>query len=297
MNQLDIAGALAKITKMPDHTRNFTVPADIAAAKFRVSLELQDQLLAAGMPNEHHSSTRYFDRTDLLNISLHLDISSRQRTMFTWWARELNSTYTHSISYRMDYQPSCPQPEHGGRCIFSILDPGSARVKLEANEQRSPVSHSAIVTLNRDFPRLPCAIREILDEVRQIGFMLLPATLRWNTEFIWREKVGDCSGVSKILVEKAASQGVAARTSYGLALTPPFVTPHYWAEFLIDDTWVPVDPVVITALLDWGILDSDRWSRYHSIGGILFRMSETRQSIILHNGEETDLRLHVYRAT
>jgi hypothetical protein len=293
MKQPDATEVLAKISKVPDHVRRFTVSADRAIADFQISLELQDALLAAGIPNTRCRGTRCFDRTDLLNISLHLDIGSRPRKVLRWWARELDSRYAGSISYRVDYLMSCPQLGHAGMCIFGMLEPGSNRIELTTDDQHSSMRHSIGFTLQRNWPPFPHVVREILDEVRHISFMRLPPSLRWDVEFIQRERVGDCGGVARILVAKAAARGVAARVSYGLALTPPFGSKHYWAEFLIDGVWVPVDPVFIAALLEWRLLDNARWNRYSSIGGILARIGEVPQPLGLHNGQSTSVRLQV----
>jgi transglutaminase superfamily protein len=300
ISSLDIARVIAKIVKIPDNVRRFEVPADHAVTQFRVSLELQDELLAAGMPSIRRGGVRYFDNTDLLNVSLHLDIRSRQRKLLGWWARELERPYGESATYRVDYLVGCPQWDHQGACTFNVLRPGStelSRTEYTSDDRGSEARYSRIFTLRRNWPPLPPAVREIIDHgTRGISFMQVQHPIRWDISFIQREKVADCGGIAKILFAEATSRGIPARLAYGVALTPPIAVPHFWSEFLVDDIWVPVDPLFIEAIIEWGILNKDRWNRYESLGGILAGMAPWGDiPLVLHNSEaQWDVRFRVF---
>lgn len=293
---IDTTGVLSGIAKIPDDVRSFTLSADRAASEFNISLELQEELVAAGVHSRWRGRTRYFDRADMHNISLGLDSGSSTRRVLRQWVRELELPYGESVSYRVEYLTQCPKRGHPGVCTFSFLEPGLTRAEVLSENQKTRVRHSSILTLSRKWPALPQVVREIIDITQEISFAILPDSLRGNVEFVQRAKMADCSGVAKILASEASSRGVIARCSYGRALSPPFTSGHWWAEFLIDGIWVPVDPVLIDALLDWGLMDKNRWSRYESIGSILWRMGSFRPAWALHNGRPFyNTKLLVYR--
>jgi hypothetical protein len=291
-SSLDMAAAepwcfsnvLAKIRKVPDRFRTFSVPADRAAKEYQVTRELQDALLRAGMPSRLSGGTIFFDRADLLNISLHLDIGSFHRKILAWWVRELERPSGETALYRMDYVAGCPEPDHARQCTYGIVVPDSPLVEVASNDRESRIRHSITFTVRRKFPRLRPSMMALIDSLQDISFMRLPRTLKHDVDFIQREKVGDCAGMAAMLTSRAASQGITARRSVGRALTPPFSSSHSWTEFLVDDIWVPVDPVFIDAMLEWEILDKDKWSRYSSIGGILGRIGSAPGPLVFHNG-------------
>jgi len=293
---LDFRSVLTKISKVPDRFRDFAVTGDRAATEFRITPKLQEALLLAGVPNRLRGGTTLFDGTDLLNIALHLKIGSAQRTMLAWWTRELSRPYGEFASYRMDYVACCPEPHHAGECNYRIVEPDSSLVDITSNDPSLQVRHSATLTIRRKWPEFPPNMLELIDSVRDIGFLWLPGVLRDDVDFIQREKVADCVGVAKILNLRAASLGVTARHSVGRALTPPFSSPHSWTEFLVGDIWVPVDPVFIDALLEWELLEEGKWNRYSSIGGILVRIGATWRPSVFHNGEPVQAQYPVYRA-
>lgn len=293
---LDFRNVLSKISKVRDRFRDFAVPADRAAVEFQITHKLQEALLLAGMPNRSRGGTIFFDSTDLLNIALHLEIGSPQRKLLAWWTHELSRPYGEFTSYRMDYVARCPQPHHAGECTYRIVEPNSSFVEITSNDPSPQVRHSTTLTIRRKWPELQPNMLELIDSVRDIGFLWLPGDLRHDVDFIQQEKVADCVGVAKILNLKAASLGVTARHSAGRALTPPFSSPHSWAEFLVDDIWVPVDPVFIDALLEWELLEKGKWTRHSSIGGILVRIGAACRTSVFHNGQPIRAQYPVYRA-
>jgi hypothetical protein len=294
---LDGVDALvAKVGKMPDSARVFAISEAAAEADYRIGPELQEALLRAGLPCRQLGESRQFDSTDLLNTSLQLGLGSRQRKVLAWWARELERPYGEVHSYRLDYRAGCPSPGHRSACEFSLLRPGPKRLRVVRDQSAGTTLHSELFTLARTWPELPDRLLDLLHSLSTVSFLRLPEPLRWDTEFIRHRNVGDCSGFGRLLVEEGRARGLTARFCYGRSLTPPFSAPHYWAEFLVDDVWVPVDPILIDALTSWGVLDAKRWDRTASMGAIMGRLANRFRPIVLHNGRPLQSTLPVYHA-
>ncbi|MDF3290311.1 transglutaminase domain-containing protein [Streptomyces silvisoli] len=287
----DAGVLLEKLLRIPDSEREFTVTPEGALADYQVPEELLDLLRANGLPAQPGADCWLYDLADMLNVALHLDIGSRHRKVLGWWIRALERPCGEVVHYRMDYLPGCPLPEHAGSCHYSLLDRDGRRIKVTCEPQSRKPLHSLSFQLSQRWPTLPAPLRRLVDEVADIRFVRLHEPLRWDTDFIRVSGIGDCCGVAKLMVEEALDRGIPARMSSGRALTPPFSTGHFWAEFLIAGQWVPLDPVLIDALIEWGVCAPTHWNRHNSLGGILARFGEYRQPLALHNGVEIEPRL------
>jgi hypothetical protein len=286
---------IGKLSKIPDAERRFTVRAERAWADYQVGGDLLGALRTGGLPARLGADGWRYDPTDLLNVALHLVSGSRQRKVLAWWTRELGRPYGETVRYRMDYLLGCPEPEHSGACHYSLLEVGGHRAEVERRDRGTAPRHSVEFRLQRRCPALPDPLRELIDEISGIRFLRLPDPLRWDVEFISATGVGDCCGVATLLVTAARARGFTARTCFGRSLTPPFSSAHYWAEVRVDDAWVPLDPVLIDALLAWRLCDPGTWTRYDSLGAILGRLAGTRQPLALHNGRPVEPALPTWR--
>jgi hypothetical protein len=290
-----VVALAAQLRNMPDAVRRFDTGPAAALRTFGLGGELLDLLRGCGVPHVDTVDGPLFDRTDLLNAAMQLDTGSRQRRVLTWWVRELERPYPAAVSYRLDYVAGCPDTVHDGSCTYSLLHPAGRRAyRLRRGDRTEPLA-SATFTLPRTWPPLPAEARELLDGVADVRFMRLPDALRWDVAFMLSRRLADCCGVAAYLTAEAHRRRLRARMSYGRALTPPFSSTHYWAEFLVDRCWVPVDPVFIGALLEWDLLSPVRWRRESSIGAILGRLSGTWQPTALHNGQPVTVELPVSR--
>jgi hypothetical protein len=284
-----------KLRLIPESARTYAVAADRAWDDYQLPPDLLRELRKQGMPAQRAAGGWRYDETDLLNAALHLDIGSRHRKVLAWWIRELARPHGDTSCYRMDYVLGCPEPGHSGPCRYSLLDPGGRRAEVVRTDPAESAAHSVRFRLNRRWPPLPEPLRGLIDEIAAIRFLRLPYPLHRDTGFIQATGVGDCCGVAMLTVSRARAGGMTARLCFGRSLTPPFSSAHHWAEVLVEDVWTPVDPVLIEALLDWGICAPHAWTRYDSLGGVLGRMSGRWQPIALHNGEQTEVRLPTWR--
>jgi hypothetical protein len=63
---------------------------------------------------------------------------------------------------------------------------------------------------------------------------------------------------------------------------PPFSTTHHWAEIEVGARWIPVDPVLITAMIEWGVLAPGAWNPYRSPGAIFHRVCASGSDLVTH---------------
>lgn len=293
----DAFALLDKLRRVPDEHRGFELPAARAISEYEVPADVLHTLREAGLPARRVDGMWRYDHTDVLNIVMQLDVGSRRRMVLGWWIRELNRPHGDIVTYQLDVVPSCPDPEHEGPCRYSVVTPDGPRIEVSGPPRPDRPVHSLRFDLPRQWPELPEPVRELLDEMADITFLRLPPSLRWDPDFPRATGLGDCPATALILVERAARRGIRARMSAGRTLTPPFSAVHYWAEVSVDDQWVPVDPVLITAMRNWGLCDPRQWTRYRTLGGILARFGDRLEPMVLHDGAEIPCRLMSYRAT
>ncbi len=123
--------------------------------------------------------------------------------------------------------------------------------------------------------------------------MFVPRALRFRLDFIRRTRICDCSGATALLLHSAARYGVRARWAFGLIAVPPYAATHNWIEIRTDDRWVPADPVLINAMLDWGALRRDTWHPYRSPGAIFLRLADEDGPIAVHEGTPVPVSLGI----
>ncbi|GAA4838567.1 transglutaminase domain-containing protein [Kitasatospora terrestris] len=273
---------VAKVRRVPDRARQFEVSATAAVSEFRIVPALLEQLRRFGLPSRRVGGDELFDRYDLLNVALNLDIGSAQRKVLSWWARELDRPYGDFHTYELEYIASCPDPRHPGTCDYRVLRPDRPRLSATRSAPDPSTLHRESFTLPRIWPDLPPAVQELIEGFSRLSYLRLPHPLCWDVEFILASGIGDCAGMSRILVDEGRKRGLAARFSFGKSLTPPFASTHYWAEFMVDGIWVPVDPLLNGAMIGWGLLNASRWTVFSSLGGIMARLARGERDLVLH---------------
>ena len=60
---------------------------------------------------------------------------------------------------------------------------------------------------------------------------------------------------------------------FGLLLSKPYATGHYWSEFRIDGEWVAADPLMIRLLSQHAGLLPVAWPEHRSPAGALLRLA------------------------
>lgn len=282
----DHVGALIeRLRRIPDETRDFIMTPDEAWQYLRVSAALQEHLIDNGLPVRGAGDSTRFDVTDMRNVAMRMGGSARSARRF--WAAGMNRGGADGPAhYEFQYSVSCPQPGHGGTCKYVFLLPGKGHVEKEVPAGTDAPAPVAQVSIEPDWPALPDEARDLLDLLQGVDFMRLPASLREDTDFIRRAHLGDCLGTTRILVEEGQKRGLPVRSRYGIMVVLPYSNRHNWAEFNVDGRWVPVDPVLLRWMVEWGVVDGAEWDAYRSPGAILTGISATKRPLVTHNGDE-----------
>lgn len=275
-----VDAVIERLRRIPDHRREFTLDEEAVWDLYRMPGEVLALLYDHGLPNRHGRA----DRTDLYNVTMCLGVSAPAVAARRLWAAGLRRDTAGPDRYEIRYQVSCPKPGHDGDCRYWFLLPDAGEV-TRAGRERGPVAESVEVSVEVDWPELPEQARSWLDVTAGIDFTLLPDGLCEDVAFIRETGLGDCRGVSRLLVEEGVRRGLPVRGATGLLLAVPYATRHNWAEIRVGRRWVPVDPVLIDAMIGWGLLDSPRWHRYRSAGAIFCRVALTEQLFVTHNGK------------
>lgn len=291
-NRNEMRNIITRLVKIPDKARVFSVSAEEARLRYRMDDVILDSMVELGLPARDVDGTRYFDPFDLLNSSSHLGCSPASRIPRRLWPAALNQPPdVGSVIYDVSYLPSCPEPGHSGDCVFSLALPGGRRVRRIVRSGFPPPAVTARVRLGASWPELPPEVREVLGTVADLSLMWLPEGVATDLEFARATRLADCAGVCRILFEEGRRRNLPTRTSFGLAVAPPFAVPHHWAEFRVSGVWVPVDPVLIGAIVGWGALDRAQWPPHRSVGPILARVSSRRVPFAVHGGKPVPVSL------
>ncbi|KIF78152.1 hypothetical protein QR77_38860 [Streptomyces sp. 150FB] len=271
-----------RLRQVPDRQRRFADTETAARRLHRIRPELLAALTAAGLPYTGEGTERLFDGYDLGNSALHLGLVSVQSRSMRSWAKALQSSGAPGRSYRVEVVSCCPVPGHTGPCPYGVLLPDGRRL-IEGPPADARLAELTVSPVVR-WPELPEAVRELLREVEGIGFYLLPEAVRWDPEFMWRTRMADCGGAAAWLVAEGTRRGLAARFSFGLLVAKPYSTPHCWAEFLVDGVWVPVDPLLVRALNQWGGLDAQVFPPDSGPGALFHRLTGRFTKVVSHGG-------------
>jgi hypothetical protein len=285
VDSVDLDRLMGLVHEVPTHMRRFTVPQRVARTQHRITPELAEELIAAGLPHVGVGEHRLFDDYDVGNLALHLGLVSVRRMTMRSWANSLRDNSSRpQTRVRVGVLPRCPVPPHAGPCRYRLLREGGRRETITAGpDSRSPVAYYT-VSLAGEWPDLPEPVRELADEVADLEFFLLPEAIRWDREFMTRTRMADCGTVADWLVHEGRRRGLTVRFAFGLLVVKPYPTPHCWAEFLVDGAWVPYDPLLLKAMRAWAGLDPVRWHRYASIGPVLYRLCGHFTKVASHEG-------------
>ncbi|MEU0383199.1 transglutaminase domain-containing protein [Streptomyces chartreusis] len=282
-----VTALLDRLGRIPSQRRDFRIGEREALSRYGLAPTLLHPLLELGFPARTEDGAYSYDAADLVNLSLQLRRGALSRALTRFWPRALSAlTGPGPAGYRVGHQAACPEPDRPGHnaCEFTVLTPeGERTVQRPVRADPGPVLETEL-WLRTDWPDLPPPMAGVVAEVADLEFMWLPRSLRWDTAFMRRTGLADCMGVSRLLVEEARARGLPARTAYGLVVAPPYATHHYWAEAGVGGDWVPLDPLMIKAMLGWGVLDHREWHPARSLGGMLCRLAADRTPVVTHDG-------------
>ncbi|GAA0911477.1 transglutaminase domain-containing protein [Streptomyces thermoalcalitolerans] len=284
-----------RLRQVPDRQRRFSVTPAQARRVHGIRPELLAALTAAGVPHVGAGDERLYDAYDLGNAALHLGRLSVQRRSMRAWAKAWRTALDQAPGHRVQVISSCPAPGHPGPCRYGVLL-GGRRRQVVGPAAEARLGDLQVAPALRDWPRFPPALKELLQEVADIGFFLLPEAVRWDLEFMWRTRMSDCGGAAAWLVHEGGRRGLESRFSFGLLVAPPYSTPHCWAEFRVDGVWMPVDPLLVRALNQWGGLDPDAFPPDETPGALFHRLTDRFTKVVSHGGIWAQVSLPTERA-
>jgi hypothetical protein len=276
-----VARLVDQLRRIPDRARDFALSAGEAHRRYSVSPALLNLLHERGLPAA--GGARY-DEMDVRNVAMHLAASPGDRAMRRFWGTGLQPLPDRGPRrFEIVFHVRCPEAGHPGACQYRVHlphDRSGDRLVEPAVEELARER----VAIDSDWPELPPEVCELLDELRGVEFMRLPKALRYDLDFVRRAALSDCYGTTAVLVAEGRRRGLTMRSSFGLFVVPPFSTQHNWAEVLVDGRWVPVDPVFITSMLRWGVLEPGSWHPARSPGAIMCRLTDRKVAVARHNG-------------
>ncbi|WP_431936229.1 transglutaminase domain-containing protein [Micromonospora sp. RP3T] len=280
----ELAILLDKLRRIPDEARVFSVSRQAAWRYYFLSRDILDAAVAMGLPHTGCGEESSFDLVDVMNLALHLGRSPAARAARRFWSAALNRPRgAEPLHYEVQYRASCPVPGHEPPCRYQVILSPEETIHRTVGSNAEALA-AARVALTDDWPELTPAAGDLLREVSGLQFMRLPPSLRRDVDFIRRTGLADCAGSAAMLKEAGSRYGLRVRSSYGFIVVPPFSTTHHWAEIRQDGRWVPVDPVLITAMIEWGVLDPGVWHPNRSPGLIFSRVCDSGSDLVTHDG-------------
>ncbi|SFO39983.1 hypothetical protein SAMN04489713_105431 [Actinomadura madurae] len=268
----EVAEFLETLRLIPDAARGFEVPWERAAETYLLPDDVLKAMAAAGLAADRPDGGDgpCFDHFDLLNVSLELRVANVWTYGPDAWGRGLRASASRPQA-RVDVEPipECSGVEHeGGECSLRVRFPDGWR---PYDPDSPPVLRREIRT---SWPAPGAGTAALLEEFGRLRFVRLPALVGNDPAFIRRTGIADCNGAARLMAEEGERRGLKCRLAQGVILSPPFSIAHFWTEVETDGRWVPYDPLIVKAMLRWGILDAGEWDIYRSTGAILVRLAD-----------------------
>ncbi|GAA0736047.1 hypothetical protein GCM10010199_56880 [Dactylosporangium roseum] len=278
--------ALEALRQVPEQARRYTVPEEEVVVRGLSALVLAE-LRALGLRSQQRDGVRYYDSDDVMSLTVHGNVGPSAAGPRRFWPRRLNArTDAPFARFEVEYRMLCPRPGHAAPCRFHVLVAGGGVETIETRE--SVVRHRVPVSLRNEWPEIPRPYPAALRDMTQNHLMWLPEAIRHSMEFVARTGLLDCGEAARMLVATGEREGLRIRPSFGLVVTAPFAMRHYWADVLVGDDWVPVDPLLLSAMLRWRALSEADWTPYRSPGRILHRLGDSDRPLVTHGENRED---------
>jgi len=261
-----------RLRRIPADARSFTLDARQAEAQFGLPEATLRELVALGLPSARTDEGVRFAHVDLHYVGVRLGTAEAYLWAVRRWAESLERLagreHAHvTVAY-------VPQLADGAATEIGCVRLPTGEVRAVVMEH-GRCAAEAQVALEARWPELPAQARRIVDEVGgALDFCLVPAPLRGDVACARRTGLSDCYTAACLLVESLRAGGLAARLGSGILMSVPYASPHTWAEVGVDGRWVPVDPLMLHVMRDYGALDAGRWPLHRSLGPVLVRLGE-----------------------
>ncbi|MEU1762957.1 transglutaminase domain-containing protein [Micromonospora sp. NPDC005652] len=275
---------VGKLRRIPDEVRDFAVSPQEAWAEFRIPPQELRAVIDAGLPVRDTGDAIRYDRSDLINVSLHLGVGPWAHALRTFLPRALNrAEQGHTPTLAVSVRAVCPSPDHLEPCRYEVLTQGglTCHTTPPGTALSAPVAH---FQTRPDLRELPAAASELAASVENLDFVWLPEAVREDLDFVRDTGLGDCIAVSRMLAAEGRRRGLAMRPCYGLLAVVPQSIVHFWVEIDVDGEWMPMDPVLARALLGWGVVDARRRTATFSFGAVACRLADAFTPLVAHAG-------------
>lgn len=282
---------LVTLNEIPRRARVFGVSTRDATNRMRVRPGLLALLESQSLADRRGGET-FFDLYDLVNVQFWLGRGLLSMSMLRLWPKMLNSLREpNPVVYQIGFDISCPDPGHPGDCDFTVSLPDGRFYQIPAPVDGGEPLVWIQAERPTQWPRLPSVALEIIDELREIQFIMLPRHVTWDEEdFVRRTGMADCVAFARLLVGRGTQRGLHMRVSNGLLVTPPITVPHYWVDIRVDDTWVPTDPLMLKTLGSQNALDPASWPPCRSPGATFCPIGKQFRPVAgTHRGTPADV--------
>jgi hypothetical protein len=275
------ATAVAKVLRVPDRYRRFTVHKSSVAQLYGISEESLDQLLSLGLPCRGSR----FDRLDLDNIGLALRLPCTRNKAMRWWSRSLIQSRVRPLADTVRIQARCPLPGHPGDCNFALA--AELADALIAREEQGPsaVWFKIRISLTASTWVFGSPFSDLFKRVLPLEFHLLPPPLAEDLGFLASTGLAECRLATVFLVSEAAELGLPVRAARGIFVANPYPVEHSWIECRVDDgRWVAADPFLLNAFLRWGIIGGPEWTTNCSSQSVMWQTGAPDGGLVTHRG-------------
>ncbi|MDG4792803.1 hypothetical protein [Micromonospora sp. WMMD1082] len=270
-----IEALVRQVSLVPDGHRSFDTSLEHATRFHRLSRACLEQLVELGLPHSSNAEGLLFDRYDLRNAALALDVRSPQRSTYEAMAAALRVGGAETAARRtVIVRAYCPARDRCAGCTF-VLDPAVTSAP-QVVAARRPEASRFEVDIQLEPAAAPTALtpeqRRLVDEAAGLRFHLLPPGLTTDLGFLRETGLADCTLAVRHLVSRGGELGTPVRAATGLCLSRPFANRHHWLELRdAEGRWWPADPFFLRTLVGWGLLDDD-WPAHRSPAGAYWRV-------------------------
>ena len=278
---------LAQLGEIPRWVRVFDTSSQEATGRLRIKPDLLARLESLSLAEQRDGQT-YIDSQDLINTQYRLGGGLLTMGLLALWPKVLTRLPAAGpVALDVGFDARCPHPGHPGTCDFTMVLPDGRSYQIETPAGPGQPLVWVRFDLPTRWPELPSAVREIIDEMQDIRFVLLRHHVAWDeAAFVRRTGLADCQAFVRLLIERASGCGVPMRPFYGLLAAPPMARSHTWAEVEVGEIWVPIDPLLINTLVAHNFLDRESWPPHRSPGATFCPLGDTyRPLLVTHRGD------------
>ncbi|MFV2104398.1 transglutaminase domain-containing protein [Micromonospora sp. LOL_024] len=273
---------VAPILRIPPEYRRYHVSAAEVGVTHGVNADLLARLVDLGVPHVGAGDDALFDENDVAAVALRLGLPSVHGFTMRFWLKSLRRLQRTSTVYRVGVQADCPAPRHGGTCAYRVLDTDGSKRDFVTGNRRERVGSLRLSAHERPY-ELPQVLLGLVGEFADVDLYPLPTAMRHDAAFLTEFRAGPCTLFTDVLVAEARRRGLAARTAYGIIVAAPYSQPHSWAEILVEDRWLKVDPQVPRSLQSFGLCTEDDWPQTLSPAGLYHRLA-AEPPLVSHSG-------------